>query len=302
MKAKAMLTRSFPTLWLCVLTLGCGDPSLDDTNAKRDDSSESTDPVDAEPSHADLAYLDTAADTKRSPADEPMEVKPDAEPVLDHAPVWKDTSARIRIETRNYWLGGMKYERAVEDLSDEQLELLRGLARTRSDPDFCVYDALEATVTVEDADGSAETFELEQAVCHYEGVLLTAATLKPFLHTLACVTRGPYGFSRGGRFVPASETPVLGANDGCTHGLYGASPAMLLDVTDSRATYTLESLECYGRDVQIALYDETQQTLLGRSEAVPDGCSTLSYQFAATGRYALQLEGKGGYSLRVSAE
>ena len=305
-----MLTRSKHLSLLFILALGgCAADHLSNAPTTLDDTGEPIDPAEGEPSEHDVADDDTASDSKSAPADEPTkpepvpvpDPEPIPEPVSGHA-VWRDTSARIEVVTRNYWLGGMQYERAVEDLDDDQLALLRSLETVPSDPTDCIYDNLEATVTVHDADGSAESFELEYGVCHYDGPLLSAATLKPFLHTTGCLSRGAYGWSQGTQYVAAGDTPVIAANDGCTHGMDGTPPAILLDVTDSSRTYTLESVDCWRGPVQIELYDEAQQTRLAQSAPAQGGCSMLSYQFAGTGRYAVRLQSEGKFSLRVSAE
>jgi hypothetical protein len=292
-----MLTRTIHNLSFCLLALGgcAADHSPEAKEATTGDTTEATDPVGTEPAPAATEAADVASDDKNTPTQIPAPAA--AEP----GPVWTDTSARIHVETRNYWLGGFAYERAVEDLSAEQLELLRGLERIDSDPDYCVYDALEATVTIHDADGSADTYEMEQGICHYDGPLLTFATLKPFLHTLDCLTRGYYGVTQGAQHMSSDEAPVVTANDGCTHGLYESAPWIMLDVADADLTYTIESLDCDGA-VRIDLYDGSRQTVLASSQAVEQGCAMLSHQFAATGLHALRIEGEGAYSLRISAE
>jgi hypothetical protein len=292
-----MLTRSIHCLSFCALALGgCAaehaphneGPLPHDTV---ESTTESPDPVGVERAPGAPEALDTASDDKSVA----MEVEAPG-------PAWKDTSARIHIETRNYWLGGFEYERAVEDLSEEQRALLQGLARMDSDPDYCVYDALEATVTIEDADGSVETFEMEQGICHYDGPLLTFATLRPFLRTLDCLSWGHYGGTQGAQSLPAGEAPVVRANDGCTHGLWDSPSAIMLDVTDVNLTYTIESLDCFDGPVKIDLHDGARPAVLASSQAVEDGCSTLTHQFAETGLHALRIEGHGAYSLRITAE
>jgi hypothetical protein len=300
-----MLTRTTQTLLLCALTLGACD--YDGASHSEDwtpeDQRQTQDPASAQPIGPAPDDARTPGATQKPPAEQgPSDVTPDPvpAPLPDDSPVWKDTSASIHVETRNYWLGGMKYEGAVEDLSNEQLELLRGLKRKASDKDVCVYDALEATVTITDADGSSETFELENGVCHYDGVLLTFASATAFLHTLDCVTKGQYGWSQGTRYIAAKETPVIGANDGCTHGLTGNPVWLTLDVSDASATYTVEARDCYYHDLSIDLYDESRATLLASGAKDEElACPSLSYQFAAPGRYALHFAGTGLYSVRV---
>jgi hypothetical protein len=293
-------------LLLCALTLGAcdHDRAAHPGDWMAGDQRQTQDPASAEPLHPATDDARTPSDAHKTPAQEvPAAVEPDPVPAQlpDDAPVWKDTSASIHIETRNYWLGGMEYERAVSDLSDDQLALLRGLVRKASDKDVCVYDALEATVTIRDADGTSETFELENGVCHYDGPLLTFASATAFLHTLDCVTKGQYGWSQGARYISAKETPVIGADDGCTHGLTGNPLWLTLDVTDTSATYTVEGRDCYYHDLALELYDADQSTLLASGAANAElACPTLSYQFAAPGRYALHFAGTGLYSVRVS--
>jgi hypothetical protein len=217
--------------------------------------------------------------------------------------VWKDSSARIQIATRNYWLGSMQYEAGRETLSEQQLALLRGLKRAKPDTDVCMYDGLEATTTIIDSDGSSETYELENGVCHYDGPLLSSAPVSALLRTLNCVTVGQFGWSQGGKQFPAAVIPIVKANDGCTHGLSGKPMWVLLDVTDANATYTLEGRDCFFRDLQIQLYDGARATLLASGVQNPAlGCPSLKYRFAKAGHYAVQLSGSGLYSLRVAAE
>jgi hypothetical protein len=298
-----MSTRPNQTLLLCALVVAACDYDAERDGAMRDDHQQTTDPESA-------AADDTTDDTTRTPSDVtkpateggPTAIDP-GPAHSDDLPVWKDSSARIQIATRNYWLGSMVFESDVAELSAQQLHLLRSLRRTKADKDVCAYDAMEATTTIIDSDGSSETFELENGVCHYDGPLLASAPVTALLRTLDCVTVGQFGWSQGGERFPAEVFPIVKANDGCTHGLTGSPMWVLLDVTDTNAMYTLEGRDCFFRDLHIQLYDEARKTLLASGmENAATGCPSVQYRFATPGQYAIQLTGSGLYSLRVSAE
>jgi len=211
-----------------------------------------------------------------------------SKPLCDGGPrsIIGANSERIAVSRFNFFEGGYRFERRIDQLSDEQLELAKAIRVVPSTGD-CWEDAVEMSVSVTTGN-DVQLFGANQytGTCGREKTLVDFDAVSALLATVQCLSAKGYEASS------VESAPSIQPDDGCWHGLfnaYGASAVWwFVAEIPSAGEYQFATTDCGDRGLALDLFEEDATTELAGANGDGD-CPTLNYTFAAPGRYPLRV-------------
>jgi len=212
-----------------------------------------------------------------------------SEPLCDGGPrsIIGAESEAIAISQFNFFSGGYLFERRLDQLSIEQLELAEAIRVVPPTGD-CWSDATGMSITVTAGD-EQQLYEANEftGTCGGEQTLVDFEAVSALLATAHCLSSKGYDSSS------AEKAPSIEPDSGCWHGLFnshGDAPSwwFIADIP-SAGDYQVTIADCGDRTLQLDLFEEDATTELA-STTGENECPVLAYTFAAPGRYPLRLE------------
>ncbi len=211
-----------------------------------------------------------------------------SEPLCDDGPrsIVSAASEAIEIGWFNYFTGGYRFKRRIDQLSTEQRELAEAI-RIAPPTGDCWEDATHLSIMVTDSDTEHE-FEANEftGTCGRDVTLVDFEAATALLDTVDCLSAKGYD-------AESPETaPSITANDGCFHGLFNASgrnPEWWFRAeVPSAGEYDFVIDACGDRGIELELFEEDAATSLASSSPTSE-CPTLTHAFTSAGSYALRV-------------
>jgi hypothetical protein len=196
-------------------------------------------------------------------------------------------SEAIAIEWFNFFAGGYRFERRLDQLSPKQLKLAEAI-KVVPPTDECWADADGMSITVTSADTSREFFaNAYTGTCGNDLTLVDFEAVNALLDTVHCLS------AKGYNGVSAETAASIVPDDGCRHGLFnatGATPEWWFRVAIPAAGEYQVSLDaCGDRNLSVDLFEDDAATAVA-STLGEGACPVLTHAFAAPGSYALRIK------------
>jgi hypothetical protein len=196
-------------------------------------------------------------------------------------------SEAIEIHGFNFFSGGHRFERRLDQLSPEQLALAEAIRVVPSTGD-CWEDAIEMSIVV--TAGAAErAFVANEytGTCGRDGTLVDFEAVSALLDTVECLPAQGYD---GGS---AETAPSIVPDDGCRHGLFNASGAtpdwwFRMEIP-AAGEYRISLDACGDRVLLLDLFEEDATTEVASTSGEGE-CPVLTHAFADAGSYALRVQ------------
>jgi hypothetical protein len=177
-----------------------------------------------------------------------------------NGPIWTSESDSIEIEWFSFWQGGVRFGKAQEELTTDELAIVESMA-TVADNGNCFTDSAVATITV-DSDGVLNEYSTSEygGDCYHDKPLIAYEPVQALLDLADCNSAKAYDGST------LETAPPITANDGCYHGLFNATTTtpkwwFALEVPTA-GTLRVTLAECGDRDLELSLLDVTGMTTI----------------------------------------
>jgi hypothetical protein len=196
-------------------------------------------------------------------------------------------SEAIEIHWFNFFDGGYRFERRLDQLSPEQLGLADAIEVVPSSGD-CWEDATEMSITVTGGDTAREFSANEYTgTCGRDGTLVNFEAVSDLLDTVECLPAQGYD----GR--SAETAPSVLPGDGCWHGLFngsGTTPQWWFRMEIPTAgEYQISLDRCGDRALALDLFEHDATTEVASTSGQGE-CPVLLHAFADAGSYALRVQ------------
>jgi hypothetical protein len=201
------------------------------------------------------------------------------------------SSETIEISWFNYFRGGYRFARRIDELSSEQRELADAIHVVPPTGD-CWEDAIGMSITVTAEDAQQEFHANEfTGTCDRDVTLVDFEAVTALLTTVDCLS------AKGYDGETAETAPSITANDGCFHGLFNASGARpdwwFRAEIPSAGEYAFVIDGCGDRRIVLNLFEADATTNLANTSDTLE-CPTLTHTFTAAGSYVLRVSMLGG--------
>lgn len=200
-------------------------------------------------------------------------------------------SEAIQVSWFNYFQGGYRFERRLDQLSPEQLELAQAIEVVPPTGD-CWEDGAGISITVTEGDTEHEFSANEYTgTCGREVTLVDYDAATALLGTVECLS------AKGYDGETPDTAPSISADDGCFHGLFnatGASPQWWFRAEIPAAgEYRVVVADCGDRDIELELFEEDATTAVASTSGT-GACPVLAHELTTAGSYMLQVRMLGG--------
>lgn len=196
-------------------------------------------------------------------------------------------SEAIEIHWFNFFAGGYRFKRRLDQLSPEQLGLAQAINIVPGSDD-CWEDAVELAITVTGGD-TVRAFSANEfnGHCGRDVTLVEFEAASALLHTAHCLSAKGYD---GG----SPETaPSIVPDDGCWHGLFNSSgpESEWWFRTDIPAAgeYQISFDACGDRGLRLDLFEDDATTEVASTSSEGE-CPVLTHTFNDAGSYVLRVE------------
>ena len=179
-------------------------------------------------------------------------------------PIWTDDSESIEVEYFSYEEGSYLFTRDAEDLSPEQLRLVRAIRTIDPGDQGCAEDVPEVDLSVRGRSGASREYRATTHPCaEFGGLLVDYGQVAALLKTASCLPAKAPGTES------LATAPHIAVGDGCSHGLF--SPAsrkeywLLVNVED-QGPHRFAVEHCAACVLDLELFDESGETMLAKAQ------------------------------------
>lgn len=195
-------------------------------------------------------------------------------------------SEALEIRWFNYWEGGYRFERRLDQLLPDQLALAEAIKIVPSTGE-CWEDAVEMSITVTGAGTRRFGANEFAGTCGHGGTLVNFGAVSALLDTVHCLPAKSYDAGS------ADTAPSIVADDGCWHGLFNGSSDTpewwFRTEIPAAGEYQIALDACGNRALQIDVFEDDTTTKVASTSGEGE-CPVLTHAFTDAGSYALRVK------------